>query len=87
MLKLRTEDLEFREIEGEVVALDLKTSSYIGINQTGGTLWPLLQEGTDEGTLVRRLIEEFDVPEPVAQRDVKAFIEGLRERGLLTETP
>ena len=87
MLRLRTDDLEFREIEGEVVALDLKTSSYLGINETGGTLWPLLQEGTDEEALVRKLVETFDVSESTAQRDVKAFVEALRERGLLLESP
>lgn len=86
MLKLRDEDLEFREIEGEVVALDLKTSAYIGVNQTGGSLWPLLKAGTDEGALVEHLVKTFGVAEDVARRDVNAFIRDLKERGLITET-
>ena len=85
MLKLRAEDLEFREIDGEVVALDLRTSSYIGVNQTGGALWPLLQQGTDEPALVRHLVERFGVAESVAQDDVRRFIDDLQARGLLTE--
>lgn len=85
MLRLRSHDLEFREIEGEVVALDLRTSSYIGINETGGALWPLLQEGTDESTLVRALMEKFGVGEDLARRDVREFVEELRKRGLLDE--
>ena len=86
MLKLRPERLEFREIEGEVVALDLERSSYIGINQTGGELWPLLVAGTEEETLVAHLVTEFGVSEEVATRDVGAFIADLRSRDLLMET-
>ena len=83
MLRLRLEDLEFREVDGEIVALDLRTSSYIGVNQTGGVLWPLLAAGTDESALVSKLVETFGVSEDVAVRDVLAFISGLDARGLL----
>ena len=86
MLKLREEHLEFREIEGEVVALDLKNSTYIGINQSGGELWPLLRAGTDEEALVAHLVGEFGISVEVATKDVRAFIEELRSRGLLTES-
>lgn len=85
MLKLRAEGLEFREIEGEIVALDLETSSYIGVNQTGGSLWALLQEGTDEATLVQHLISTFGIDESVARKDVRLFVSDLQSRGLLTE--
>ena len=86
MLKLRAKDLEFSEIEGEVVALDLKNSTYIGINRAGGALWPLLLEGTDEESLVRRLVDSFGIATEVAERDVNAFVNDLRERGLLQES-
>jgi hypothetical protein len=85
MLRLRQEDLEFREIEGEVVALDLKTSSYIGINQTGGSLWQLLVDGTDEEVLVRHLVEKFGIDESQAESDIRNFLADLRNRGLLVE--
>lgn len=83
MLRLRSEDLEFREVEGEVVALDLMTSSYIGVNQTGGALWPLLAAGTDEPTLVRKLVETFGVAEETALKDVRTFVADLDAKGLL----
>ncbi|HET7483304.1 MAG TPA: PqqD family protein [Actinomycetota bacterium] len=86
MLKLRDEDLEFREIEGEVVALDVRTSRYIGINRTGASLWELLRSGTDEDAMVARLVDAFGASEEDARRDVTAFVAGLEERGLLQRT-
>ena len=86
MLKLRQEDLEFRNIEGEVVAIDLRTSRYVGINESGAGLWNLLKVGTDEAKLAEHLVTEFGIEREQAERDVAAFIKDLDERGLIERT-
>ena len=84
-MKLRARDLVWREVEDEVVALDLKTSNYIAINRTGRALWPLLSEGATREGLIQQLVEEFEVDQEQAGRDVDVFIEALVEKGLVEE--
>lgn len=75
----------WREVEGEIVALDLRTSSYFGVNKTGTVLWPTLQEGATRAELVARLTASFGIDEATAAADLDAFLVSLRERGLLEE--
>jgi len=82
-LRLRGGKLEWREIEGEVVALDGATAEYLGVNRSGGALWPLLAEGATREVLVARLVERFDIDPERAGHDVDGFLGTLRERGLL----
>lgn len=84
-LRLRDEGLNWREIDGEVVVLDVARSHYLNLNGTGCVLWLMLAEGTTERQLVDKLIEEFDVTEPTARNDVEAFVASCRENGLLAD--
>lgn len=82
-LRLRTDSLEWRQVDGEIVALDLRSSQYLQINRTGAALWPHLVDGASRDNLVRTLVEQYDADEDTAGRDVDAFIEMLRQRQLL----
>jgi hypothetical protein len=85
-LRLRSTDLDWREVEGEVLALDLRTSRYLAINPTGRTLWGALAEGTTKETMIERLLEGHRIDRSQAEADVDAFITELDERGLLVRT-
>jgi hypothetical protein len=84
-LRLREEGLNWREIDGEVVVLDVEHSHYLNLNATGCVLWLLLAEGATNRQLVDKLIEEFDVDEPTARHDVETFLTSCRENGRLAE--
>jgi Coenzyme PQQ synthesis protein D (PqqD) len=81
--KLRDADLDWREVEGELVALDLRESRYLAINRTGQVLWTALAEGATEDELTERLVEAFDIERTRAAADVNAFTTDLESRGLL----
>jgi hypothetical protein len=81
--RLRGDQLEWREIEGEIVALDARSSEYLAVNRTGTVLWPSLVAGATRDELVARLAGAFEVGEETAGRDVDAFLAVLAERGLL----
>lgn len=85
-LRLREDGLNWREIDGEVVVLDIERSHYLNLNATGCVLWLMLAEGASKHRLVDKLIEEFDVNEPTAQADVEAFVTSCRENGLLADS-
>jgi hypothetical protein len=83
VLALRDGDLAWRAVEGDVVALDLRASRYLGTNATGAVLWERLAEGATEGDLVAALTERFPEAADRAAADVAAFLGVLRERGLV----
>lgn len=55
----------------------------ITLNGTGAFLWEQLQNEKTEDDLVKALLDEYDVAEDIAARDVAAFIEDLRKADLL----
>lgn len=84
-LRLREQGLNWREIDGEVVVLDVESSHYLNLNETGAVLWVTLAEGATERQLVDKLIGEFEVDEQTARSDVQAFIVSCRENGVLAD--
>jgi hypothetical protein len=82
-VSLRPGAVEWREVEGEVIAVDVRTSEYLAINETGAALWHALRAGATTGELVERLVARFDVEPDVAGRDVSEFLDRLQERGML----
>lgn len=77
-----------RQVAGNyiVVAVGAMVKQFNGIinlNDTGAFLWKLLEKGSSEEEMKEALLEEYDVEENVAEKDIKAFIEKIREAGLL----
>ncbi len=83
--KLRDDDLDWREVEGELVALDLRDSRYLAVNRTGQILWAALTEGATRDQLVDRLTGAVEVERSRAAADVDAFTADLESRGLLVQ--
>jgi hypothetical protein len=77
------QDVAWREIEGDIVVLDLTGAAYYSVSASGVVLWPSLVEGCTLDQLTDRLVERFSIDRQVAERDVRAFIETLSGEGLL----
>ena len=82
-VKLRSDALEWRRLEGEIVALDLRSSEYLAVNRTGAAIWDLLVEGAPEEELAARVSAEFAVPAEEAAKDVRNFVAQLAAQDLL----
>jgi hypothetical protein len=82
-VRLRPDAVEWREVQGDVIAVDVRTSEYLAINDTGALLWRALQGGATPGELVECLVARFDVEPEAAARGVDQFLAGLEARGLL----
>ena len=83
VLRVRPDALEWRNVEGEIVALDLRRSLYLAINPSGATLWPDLIEGATREQLVARLEHAHALPPDQASRDVETFLVQLATHDLL----
>jgi len=83
--RLEEDAVEWRRLEGEIVALDLRRSLYLCINSTGVALWESLAQGATSHRLEEILVAKHGVDAPTAARDVAAFLADLRQQGLLVE--
>ena len=79
------QDIDWREIDGEVVVLDRREGRYLAVNPSAATLWPALVEGASEDALIDRLVERYTVDRDRARTDVRAFVGWLGDRGLLEQ--
>lgn len=82
-MRLRSEGLSWREIDGESVLLDLQTSTYLRANRTGTFLLKELVEGSSRDELVSRLADAYDLPVSQAESEVQTFLGSLVDRSLL----
>ena len=81
--RLRPEGLQWREIGGEAVVVDVPASLYLAANRSGTLLWNELAGGATREQLAERLSLEYGIDRERAQADVDAFLALLLERGLL----
>jgi hypothetical protein len=83
IMKLRVDDITWREIDSDLVILDLRSSTYLTANASGTVLMRQLTEERTMRQLVQALVDAFGIPALRAQADVQAFVGELDERGLL----
>ncbi len=55
----------------------------INLNSTGAFLWKLLEQGAEEEELVAKLLEEYEIDEETAKKDVSAFVAKVKEAKLV----
>jgi Coenzyme PQQ synthesis protein D (PqqD) len=83
-LRLRTDDLSWREIDDEVIAVDVETSTYLAANKAGTLLWRRLGDGgATRQQLAGLLVETYGIEPERAAEDVEAFLGDLAAQGLL----
>lgn len=82
-LRLRADGLHWREVDGEVIALESRESLYLSTNASGLFLWRALAQGTTRDALVAELASRYDVALERARADVDSFLAELAGHGLL----
>jgi hypothetical protein len=80
-------DVIWREVDGEVVLLNVGTGQYFGLDPVGSQVWILLQSAGPKGanleTLCTLVTSQFAVDLPTADRDLTALISDLLAQQLL----
>jgi hypothetical protein len=83
VIRLRGADLTWRELDESVVVLDLKASRYLSVTGTGAFLWKRLASGASVDSLVRAVLDAYEVDDAVARADVAGFLADLGREQLL----
>ncbi|WP_457640116.1 HPr-rel-A system PqqD family peptide chaperone [Persephonella sp.] len=77
------ERLKQLAINEEGFVFDPLTGESFTVNQTGLFILKKLKEGKTEEEILKELVENFEVSEEEAQRDIIDFIEKLRSYRLI----
>lgn len=81
------EKLSWRDVNDELVALDVVTGEYHVFNDIGRMIWLHIAESkTDMDSLVSAILNGYETQAHGVEADVREFIDDLLKRGLLTET-
>ena len=77
-----------REAAGETVVVPfgeeaLNFQGIISLNETGAFLWKQLEQSCEVDTLVKALLNEYEIDEDTANNDVNDFVEKVRKAGVL----
>jgi hypothetical protein len=81
--RLRKNGVSWRELDGQIIVLDLESSKYVTVNGAGAVIWERLVAGASVDELVEELVESFDIDDATARSDTEAFLDDLRQRNLL----
>jgi hypothetical protein len=85
-MKLNPFAVMSEQFDGTGLVFNPESNGAVALNKTGVYLWNRLKDGATEADMVSGLLEQYDgVTEEKAVADVKAFLEELRSRSLLSE--
>ena len=78
-----SEDVVWRNLQGESVLLDLKSGVYFGLDAVGTRIWTLLQAHRDLQAVLQELLCEYEVSEEKCASDLLDLVSALAEKGLV----
>lgn len=81
VVQIRTDVLS-RQLGDEMVALDLESGTYFGLNEVGSRIWSLLQTPLPLGAVQEALLREYEVPAEELWRDLEFLVSELVRHGL-----
>ncbi len=78
-------DLSWRDVHGELVAIDKNTGEYHIFNAVGKLLWEHIVENYSVAEILQKIIRRYDVGSDRAESDFKKFVEDLKSRKLIVK--
>ena len=78
-----TEDQVSADLSGEAAILNLKTSTYFGLNTVGASIWKLVREPKTVSQIRDAIIQEYDVEPDRCEHDILQLLQELSRHGLI----
>lgn len=79
-----------REVAGNYFIIpigeeSINSSRMITVNESGRLIWEALQKQTDFDGIMQKMLDVYEVCEEELSRDVKEFLQTLKNAGILEE--
>lgn len=86
-MKIRKELLK-REVGGEAFLVPLGKTVYDSnglfvLTELGAFIWDMLPEAETEEEILEKILQEYEVEEATARRDLEKFLDKLRDMNIL----
>lgn len=78
----RSKDVQFTQLDDELLAVDAQAGYCYSLNETAGRVWDLIATPASLAAICSRLGTDFAVDKETCEREVIALLQGLREAGL-----
>ena len=79
----RSDTAMARELDGDIVILDIPSGRYFSINSVGAFVWRLLGDPIERDDIIDAVTDEFDVDRATAASDIDALLGQLVDAGLV----
>jgi hypothetical protein len=79
----KSREVEWKEIEKQVLLFDLKSSNFYRFNRTGSFVWKNINGKNSFNDLLLKLVQSFEVTKTQAKKDLTEFIKELKEKQLV----
>ncbi len=80
---INEENVVWRNINGEIIALNLSSGSHYTFNKIGSLIWLLLEKKVPTEEIILQASHEFSVPRDQIKEDVLSFFRNLKQEGLI----
>ena len=79
-----------REIAGDILLIPvgqmaLKMNAMITLDPVAALIWEAIGQGDDRASILKQILDRFDVTEETASKDLDDFLEQMRRLDLLDE--
>ncbi|AKP52629.1 PqqD family protein [Cyclobacterium amurskyense] len=75
----RSDSYVFNEIEGDIVMMDVSNGSYATLNETGKSIWLLLENPKTISEITEALLAEYEVSKEQCEKTVNEFLKKMAE--------
>jgi hypothetical protein len=80
----KSEDAAYRIYDGKATIV-LPTMARVSVlNEMGSRVWEAIDGRRTIGEIVDQILEEYDVTRETAEADLYAFVDSLREHGMVS---
>jgi hypothetical protein len=80
----RSDNFVFNEVDGELVMMNIETGAYASLNETGKSIWTLLDAPKSLSEVVSSLVEEYEIDQATCEKEVMPFVENMLKSEVLT---
>ncbi|HUY19304.1 MAG TPA: PqqD family protein [Candidatus Binataceae bacterium] len=78
-----SDEVVWREFEGEVVILDLASQHYFGLTGAGNDMWQLIAEHGSSDKVIEQLLTRYDVDPANLKADFEKLVNELAAKGMV----
>jgi hypothetical protein len=80
------EKIVFKEIDGQIVLINLQSGFYYSLNKTGTLVFRMIKERQEVPDIIRNLCDTYGLPQEDVRLDLEGYLNALFDEKILVES-